>query len=209
VELRRRFKAYDQDGSGDIGKKELVLLIEESFPTMAHDAAMRPMLLQMMSEVDANGNGNLDFREFVQLMERFRELDQQDHHDKERHATEETGFSSREIEDFREIFLASSDPQTQQITEQGVMQLMRAVCPLGHSNAAELRQHMKAVVDKAQHTGFTGSSAQRKRRSIQGAFQQERELEQEVDRNLDFPEFLLLMHRLLDTNFADIKTRTG
>jgi len=207
--LKQRFRYYDADNSGDIGKKELVLLIEENFPSMAHDKEMRPALVQMMREVDVNQSGNLDFHEFVHLMQRFNELQLQDARDKEQNVRQETNFHPREVEEFRELFLENCEEETRKLSERGVMQLLRAVCPLGHENANVLRRHMRHAIERSQHSGFTTAA---KRPQTPDGDDDEKDKpspECHLDYSrMDFPEFLLLMHRLLEVNFADIKTRT-
>ncbi|CAK9073228.1 Calmodulin [Durusdinium trenchii] len=56
------------------GCKELVQLIVDVFPDMAHDPEKRPLLLQIMKDADADNNGRLDFSEFLQLMRTVEDL---------------------------------------------------------------------------------------------------------------------------------------
>merc|ERR1712216_870572 len=69
VDLQSAFNRYDADGSGDISNRELIVLIEECFADMAHDEQMRPHLAELMSEVDADKSGSLDFSDFIRLMQ--------------------------------------------------------------------------------------------------------------------------------------------
>jgi len=177
VDLRKKFNKYDRDGSGDIGNRELALLLEDCFPQIAHDPAKRPIVKKLVSDLDDNGSGSLDFREFVQFMDKFRELEQQERIERERNAIDATTFSTKEAEEFREHFLTASGG-VPDLTIGCLLNLLRRIMPLGDRNMAELNKHIRDVV---QSDG--------------------RAVEQ-----VDFPEFLLLMHRLLEANFAGIKT---
>merc|ERR1711933_415528 len=198
AQMKERFQRYDLDGSGDIGSKELVILLEELFPKMAHDPAMRPQLVKLMKEVDTDGSGNLDFRDFVQLMDRFRELQMQDQVDKEKRAVEETGFSPREVEEFRDLFL-STGQGAKELTFRDVQGLLRNICPLGDKNIAELSSHFAGV--KSINHGKTNS--------LTRAYDEDGGRKVNMSTVVDFPEFLWLMQRLLDTNFAGIRQQIG
>ncbi|KAJ2878380.1 hypothetical protein IWW38_006335, partial [Coemansia aciculifera] len=65
AEFREAFKLFDKDGDQTITAKELgeVLRSLDQAPTEAE-------LLDMINEVDADGNGTIDFEEFVELMQR-------------------------------------------------------------------------------------------------------------------------------------------
>lgn len=62
-ELKEAFSLFDQDGSGSIEKDELGAVMRSlgQNPTEAE-------LDEMMAEVDTDGSGEMDFKEFLQLM---------------------------------------------------------------------------------------------------------------------------------------------
>jgi len=186
AELRERFERYDVDHSGDIGCKELVVLIEQVFPVMAHDPEVRPQLVLMMKEVDTDGNGSLDFKDFIRLMDQLRELQLKDQRDKEVKAVQETEFSSREVEEFRELFLNSTSGNRALMFEI-LVSMLSSICPLGSKNIGVLREHLHDIIADHRQGGTANSE------------------NQEVADDLDFPEFLWLIHRLLAVNFAGIR----
>jgi len=157
-------------------------LIEEIFPEMASDRAMRPQLLEIMKEVDGNGNGSLDFQDFMNLMKQFRELQDRERVNKEHMAISETGFSVQEVTDFRELFLASDDGSGE-LTLQEVTRMINMITPLGDKYKAELQGIFHSVTGKQMR--------------VEGSRDQ-----------ADFPEFLWLMRILLDQNFANIQEKT-
>jgi len=176
AELRTKFSQYDRDNSGDIGRKELIALIEDVFPDMASDPKMRPTIAELLKSIDVDGTGSLNFREFVLFMDRFREVEQKEKLEKERRMIERTGFSSREVEDFRELFLGSSEGHNL-ITGHSIHKMLKDVLPLGHQNTASLNLIVLEVSGRPDDSNGG---------------------------ELDFPDFLILMSRLLATNFANI-----
>jgi len=177
VDLKKKFQKYDRDGSGDIGNRELALLLEDCFPDIAHDPAKRPIVKKLVSEQDENGSGSLVFREFVQFMDKFRELRQQERIEREQKAIDATHFSSKEAEEFREHFLQASEGFPV-LPIGSLLNLLREIMPLGDRNMAELHKHL-------------GHVSQSDGRAVE---------------EVDFPEFLLLMNRLVEANFAGIKS---
>jgi len=181
-EIRECFRSYDRDGSGDISSKELIRLIEDLFPSMAHSKEMRPKLAQLMQEVDADGSGSLDFQDFMRLMQQLQELQNQEKIAKEQRAVSETGFSQQEVQDFRELFLAN-DAGAGCISFQQLTKMLAPFCPLGDKNTSELAQLVQTTTGKQK--GAEGYDT------------------------LDFPDFISLMKRLMEIDFAGIRNRLG
>ena len=65
AEFREIFKLVDRDGSGTITKEELAELME----TLGIDATQEEVDM-MISEIDTDDNGSIDFDEFVSVMSR-------------------------------------------------------------------------------------------------------------------------------------------
>lgn len=181
-ELRRCFQYYDKDGSGDINNGELILVIEEVFPKMAHDRNMRPTLVQLMKEIDADGNGSLDFQDFLRLMQQLQDLQLKERCAKESQVVTDTGFTHSQVEEFRELFLA--DAEDAALSGHALRSMLRTVFPLGDRHLTELGMAIEDV---------TGAPCPRSHDFPK----------------LDFPEFLLLMRKLLDIDFAQMSRRTA
>lgn len=63
--LRVAFRMFDKDGSGKIDQSEIsALLSGEEFK----DIYTTAQLAQAIKEVDGNGDGEIDFEEFVKMM---------------------------------------------------------------------------------------------------------------------------------------------
>ena len=64
--LRNAFIMFDRDGSGKIDAKELAqLLTGESF---FKDELTKEQMIQLISEADINGDGEIDYEEFIYMM---------------------------------------------------------------------------------------------------------------------------------------------
>lgn len=176
-QLRRQFAYYDWDDSGDVSKKELVQLIVDVFPDMAFDPDKRPLLLQIMRETDSDSNGKLDFWEFLQLMRTVEDLEQLTQLQKERGVIDETRFTSNEVSEFRNIFLAVTKGEPR-MNLADFKEMMSPVCPMGDKNSHAISAMWMEICDS-------------------------------VSKMFDFPDFLLMMRRLLDMNFANMNQRLG
>jgi len=182
-EMRETFDRYDRDGSGDICGKELINIIEDLFPTMAHDPVMRPKLSKMMREIDTDGSGTLDFGDFMRLMQQLQELKMVEPMAKEKKAFKESCFSAKEVEEFRELFLAGDDGGGY-LSFPKLVQMLGTIVPMGDKNVTDLTVMVRGLTRRHQDSSGAPPS-------------------------VDFPEFLQLMKQLLDVDFAGIKTTLG
>lgn len=176
-ELKAMFENYDTDHSGDVAKDELIVLLEQMLPQYAHDPDKRPTLLKLINEVDENGDGTLDFQDFVRLVRRVFDFEIMAKLAKESKAVEDTGFVSSEVQGFREVFIKQSEGE-KVLDFEGTKQLMQGVCPMGAKLTDALREIFQEVVG--------GDSFA-----------------------LDFPDFLRLMKKVIDGDFAHVQERYG
>ena len=71
--LKAAFKMFDTDGSGKIDSTEVVALLSgEDLTNLISKEAIDTAL----KEIDQNGDGEIDFDEFMQMMKRAAEVDQ-------------------------------------------------------------------------------------------------------------------------------------
>jgi len=173
-DLKDNFAYYDEDGSGDICAKETIPLISELFPRMAHDPVLRPQLAALMGETR-----NLNFKEFMQVMSQLQEVTMEERISKELAALADTRFSSKEVEEFRELFLAGHI-EHDSLCFFHLMEMLEAICPLGDKNMSELTALVRDITGR--HVGLHGEAVP----------------------SVDFPEFLRLMRRLVDNNFGGL-----
>jgi len=184
VVLKERFAFFDADGSGDISRNELIRLIDQIFPEMARDRAMRPRLLNIMEEVDADGNGQLEFQDFLRLFRLCNDMQDVERYKKLLQAKDETSFTPQEIQEFRKLFIATDMDASQEISLQEFKKMIATVCPMGNRNSEQFNQMFHRITARQCFVEGQRDCA-------------------------DFPEFLWLMKELLDTNFGGIKESTG
>eukprot|EP00929_Paragymnodinium_shiwhaense_P087784 TRINITY_DN4791_c0_g1_i1.p1 TRINITY_DN4791_c0_g1~~TRINITY_DN4791_c0_g1_i1.p1 ORF type:complete len:1217 (+),score=383.09 TRINITY_DN4791_c0_g1_i1:164-3814(+) len=191
-EFEEQFARFDTDNSGELCNEELVCVLDSVFPHMAKDKAQRPKLLQLLSEADADGNGRLDFGDFLRLMRQFRDLQDSERVAKEKLALEETGFAPPEVADFRELFLLAARTKSGRVTLEELKGLVAGICPLGEKNTQEFTSLVREITVRT--FGSVLDAAKTTDVSIRD--------------EADFPEFLMIMKKLLDVNFANIQERT-
>jgi Ca2+-binding EF-hand superfamily protein len=181
--FQESFIQYDADGSGELSGHEIITVLEAHFPTLANDANRRPLILQLLKEADEDGNGSLDFGDFLRLMRQAKDIQDQLMIAKELRAIEETRFSPSEVLEFRELMIAMRGESTE-IGFEEVHALLGAIVPMGSKNMIQLRGMFDQVA--------------RRQAGVEGSMDK-----------LDFPEFLWLMRELLDHNFAEIAERVA
>lgn len=191
--LKSVFDRYDVKHSGLIASKDLVRMVQDLFPVMARDRKMRPELQRIMKEVlqETWSFQGLGFKDFLKLMQLFREFQDQERAKKEAEAIEATGYNSSEVAQFRDFFLAAHGTSQHgsapvELSFDQFWKMIYDITPLGDSLTARLREIFHEFTQK-----------------LPGAVRSKQRAE-----DADFPEFLLIMKHLLDTNFAKIQDKT-
>ena len=62
-EILEAFKIFDEDGSGSISKDELRVIMENLGANLSEDE-----ITQMIEEADLDGDGEIDYNEFLHMM---------------------------------------------------------------------------------------------------------------------------------------------
>jgi Ca2+-binding EF-hand superfamily protein len=178
-EFREKFGTYDADGGGQLTLQELFPLLTE-LGKEPKTVIQQEKLKSIIDEIDEDGSGEIDFSEFLQLMRRF--LDESDAAMllKEKEMVTRTGFEPEEVSQWRDIFIKFDDDGSGAFDPQEGKTLLQAV----GINLNERAMHDRYMV----------------------LFN---EVDEDLDGNMDFPEFLALMRKLLDLDFGGIASRTG
>lgn len=71
-DLRRIFRQYDEDGSGEISSEELVFVLTKLIGKLPSDDAVQAIL----EDIDADGSGSIDEDEFLEFFARMENLNQ-------------------------------------------------------------------------------------------------------------------------------------
>jgi len=153
VDLRETFQKFDKDGDGDITKKELARLIEVLFPARAHAPEWRPYLMKLLSEIDADGSGSLDFSEFVCLMRKI-----QDHQDEEQllvesNTVKELRFTRQAANEFRELFVAADQNGSCKLSFEDIRDMIARSLPLDHKQCDILYGYFYKAIQKGDNDG--------------------------------------------------------
>lgn len=183
AQLQQMFNEYDEDHSDSIGTNELGGLIRNVFPVMTK--SIRSQVDSLMKEIDADGPGmgRLSFDDFLRTMRQFHDINAQERIEKMERCVAETEFSQIEVQGFNELFTASDTDMNGRLSEVEVREMIQNVCPLGTRNGAELHKMFVNVQETVEHHNSKGSHDL-----------------------VDFPEFLLLMRKLLDVNFGNMQS---
>ncbi|OLP95639.1 putative aarF domain-containing protein kinase 1 [Symbiodinium microadriaticum] len=183
--MQSRFSQYDSDGSGAISAAELRLLCQEMLPKIATDPKSRPELIRLIKEMDSSGDGNLNFNEFLKLMRDLEDSQSKAKYTKEEHVVDQLPFTSHQIRDFREIFIEHDEDREDLISFKAVQTLLSVLIPMGDRRVLQLSEIWQRNV----HVPMAPEDLQ--------------------SWTLDFPDFLLLMHELLETDFCGIKAKSA
>jgi len=124
AELRACFKKFDKDDDGEINRKELARLIEVLFPLYAHAAEWRPYLKQLLSEIDTDNSGSLDFQEFICLMRKMRDQEDETRLADELRVVRMLGFTFQEVNEFRNLFLAAVEDSSCRLSFEGIQSML-------------------------------------------------------------------------------------
>jgi len=128
--------------------------------------------------------GGVDFLGYLALMRKCHSLHITARFDKEKRATEETGFNQAEIHEFRQLFLNADINGDEELSLPEFKKMLSQICPMGEKNSNALSTIFHSIVCE-QH-------------NVEGK-----------DDEADFPEFLWVWHGLLECNFGGIREKTA
>jgi Ca2+-binding EF-hand superfamily protein len=176
---RETFDEYDKSGDGELSLKELVPVLT----ALGHEprtVIQRQKLTAILAEVDEDGSGEIGFDEFLQLMRKFIDQSMAEQMLKERDIVAKTRFDTDEVAQWREIFLKfDTDGSSSFDKDEGKVLLLAVGINLNERTMHD--RYLQLFV----------------------------EVDLDRDDAMDFPEFLLMMRRLLDLDFGGIATRMG
>jgi len=196
------YNRFDEDKSGEIDNMELMGVLqefgweprsrEEQKVLMGKiDAAREAARDAGIKDVGEDGSGCITFWVFIQLartLETEKEEEEQDRLDK---VIDDSGFSQKEVDDFRQVFLARKKEFTEDQMAEGKPE------PKG-LNRQCLRQLVKSLGVK-----IVGELKEKMDTKLV-----ELDVEDEHDQ-MDFGGFLQLMKWVLDTDFAGLSGKGG
>lgn len=200
--MRDSFRKYDEDGSGDIDNQEIAKLMADLFPDAASDATRRGELTKILAEVDENGDGSLDFPDFLRLMRQFDDMQERSRIAKEELAMSKVQFTPTEVEDFRQLFLGKEQRDgsyRNALPFDQFSELIQKVVKLTRKQQEELYEFFSKI------DATTEGGSPKALMSSTDQLKLKRESTANKGLTVDFPEFLLLMDQLLAMDFAGIR----
>lgn len=183
-ELLKTFKMYDSSGDGHITGQDSLALFETEFAVIAKDPSKRPKLLELLKEAQEDGKKNaLTFHAFLRIVREVRDIQDQARIAKELDAVKDTAFSPPEVQEFRDLFLATGHGQKTLYFQQA-RELLKCIVPMGTKNTDDLRKKWEGMAKK--HHGPRAETE-----------------------TLDFPEFLRFMRMLIDADFGGMSAKAA
>lgn len=177
-ELTRCLEKYAHDDRGRVRSSDLRKLLCERFPLIVDKKTLKGTRDKLHVILSGESSGFAGPDEFLQLARACQNLVESDMWQQDSEAITKTGFDKNEVNEFRTLFLGDSQPGADHthVSLAHVKELLGKVVPLGHKRSLALERQL---------TSMKGVSGQ-------------------GEDSVDFPQFLLLMRRLLDDNFAGI-----
>jgi Ca2+-binding EF-hand superfamily protein len=144
AKLSHVFHTFDKDKSGTVEQKELSKMIAEYFPDATKSKQGQQDIQRALSEVDRNGDGELDFMEFLNLMRKCDDMRDKADMEQEQAAVVECGLSPEEVDGFRQIFSAHVDWRGE-LDLRALAGLLSRVVDLSEEEAQELERVVREV----------------------------------------------------------------
>eukprot|EP00746_Dinoflagellata_sp_MGD_P135148 gnl/MRDRNA2_/MRDRNA2_69097_c0_seq1.p1 gnl/MRDRNA2_/MRDRNA2_69097_c0~~gnl/MRDRNA2_/MRDRNA2_69097_c0_seq1.p1 ORF type:complete len:876 (+),score=186.44 gnl/MRDRNA2_/MRDRNA2_69097_c0_seq1:96-2630(+) len=138
--FRKMFMEFDHDGSGDIAGAELRKLMTTIFPDVNVSLADRKLMEEILNDVDQDGNGSIDFGDFLRLMRHYC-----DEHDRKQDESMVEGFTVEEVQQFKTIFESEDTRKTGALQTATILNMIQRICPLGAQARIELSKFVAEV----------------------------------------------------------------
>jgi len=102
--LRKCYDSFDTDGDGLIQVTELRHVLAECFKEFLTNYPARKKLEQIVTEIDGDKSGDLNFMEFLQLLRRAYDLREEEDFKREEAAMLQAELKSRDVVELRKMF---------------------------------------------------------------------------------------------------------
>jgi len=190
---REIFDSYDTDRSENIEPKELIKVLSDlnmQPRSRSEQQSLVALMADCRQKAGEEDESKITFWVFLRLMRTLEDDQSRESLAVERRAAEAAKFSREEVREFRDIFYFWIDdligkgdgsgcvPGIRALTLEGLAKMLKS---LGLTFTAEDRSTLNNLVLECDHN---------------------------KNRAVDFPDFLVLMRKLLDVNFAGIKEAT-
>mmetsp|Transcript_14173 Transcript_14173/g.32094 ORF Transcript_14173/g.32094 Transcript_14173/m.32094 type:complete len:1159 (-) Transcript_14173:19-3495(-) len=173
--LKLLFEQADTKRTGVIASKDLQRLISEIYPESTQSQEGKNHMSEMLRQVDANGDGELEMPEFLHLMRLLE--DQQDHEQmlKEQVAADKCNFKRVEVMELRKIFRAYDKDDSKELSFSELYILFSSVMHMTPSMSQSLLSIFKDLAEPGkEELDFSGFlHAMRRVEDMRGLEEQE------------------------------------
>ncbi|CAK9060045.1 unnamed protein product, partial [Durusdinium trenchii] len=142
--LRECFNKFDKDRSGTVEKRELAKIIAEYFPEATKSKEGRAEMQLILKDVDQDGNGALDFLEFLVLMRRCDDIRDESDIQLEETVAVALGIEADELEGYRSIFAAKAN-WVGELTPADVQSIMSYITEFSDEDVSALNAIVREV----------------------------------------------------------------
>jgi len=141
----RIFNRFDPDGVGEVSNRNLARLIEELFPGVREDHATHARAKAVLKEIDEDGDGQVDLREFLRMMRFVQDDADEKRMARDQEALKDARFTRVETKEFRQVFQMFDDDMSGDLSYDDVATMLSGIVPLGHRASKSLLAILKAV----------------------------------------------------------------
>jgi Ca2+-binding EF-hand superfamily protein len=180
AEFKEKFAAMDRDNSGTMDIKELLLLLKEvnKEPRTFEEQQRLKEILEEIRLPDCKDLA-INFKGFLRMMRFFNDNDTERMLENEAIAAKKTGYSKRDIDKYRNLFTTYSKNNSGTLTVADIRDIFRSNgMPITPDQLDVLREKCREITNAQEN--------------------------QSGMLTVQFDHFLLLIHDLRNSNFADI-----
>jgi len=186
--FQREFKKYDPQRDGFIDGKDLRRMLAVLFPNARSDAKSHNKVQEILKQVEGGGGQGgddqmLDFEEYLKLMRVLQDDSELLEYTREKEAIEASNFSRKEVSDFRTIFQMFDSDNSGSMSFSEFVGMLGQIFPDNLIRGAKMTEELQALLDETHKP------------------------EEDEERRIDFPGFLIVMRKMQDQNFGGLQER--
>lgn len=155
VKIKSMFNRLDKDGSGELELLELQKFLSQICPALKKSKHERERMDKIVAKAD-DGNGGLTLMETFWVVRHYRDELEQENWEREQSIIEATGFTTKEVQQFRDAFMAADEDSSGFLSEQEVMEVVEGCVTLDASGRKDLRKKIAELdEDGDRQSSFT------------------------------------------------------
>lgn len=212
--LRATFHHFDEAKRGTLSPEALQRAVSAIDKSCGH--SRRTSIAMLIQEVLDRAGGQVHFDAFLKIARLIQDYTERDALQRERLAVRSTGFLQHEIDEFRTIFKSADIHSRGVLTYVEVQKMLAFLIPgLEVARASvtqdgllddavseeDMSMSMSEAAEKEVVECFQDALSNRNQHELRAILL---EVGSGCEENIDFPDFLLVVHRLLEKNWQGI-----